>query len=72
MFKPIVSIYFVIACMLMAPASAQEDPFSVFAPYSTSTRYRIDHQPWTGFLSRAVYTVGRSRHVPWTINSREV
>ncbi|MAW81780.1 MAG: hypothetical protein CMI63_16210 [Parvularcula sp.] len=64
MFKPIVSIYFVIACMLMAPASAQEDPFSVFAPYSTSTRYRIDHQPWTGFLSRAVYTVGRSDRKP--------
>ncbi len=40
-----------------------DDRFAVFAPYSQSTRYQLDHNPWTKFLRTAVYNTGRSNRV---------
>ena len=64
MAKRILLFVFVIVWPFSVSAAAPEDPFAVFAPYSPTTRYRIDHGPWTEFLSRAVYTVGRSDRKP--------
>ncbi len=46
-------------------AMAEEvDDFEVFKRYSSQTKYSINHDPWTKFLSRAVYAVGRSDRQP--------
>lgn len=66
MHGPAIRFVAVVAVWLLGPGAvaANQDDLSVFAPYSVQTKYSIDHQPWTDFLSRAVYFVGKSDRQP--------
>jgi len=57
-------LVFSLSGFVSARAESDAGLYSVFAPYAAETRYTIDHQPWTDFLGRAVYAVGRSDRQP--------
>ena len=54
---------FSMAAFAQSEETVPTDPFSVFAPHRTQSTYVVDHQPWTDFLSTAVYSTGRSNRV---------